>query len=54
MCKKGESSKNTTSRNGARAVNSTGTINISTSSMKRVVLVLSIENSLIVTKVVIK
>ncbi len=36
------------------AVNSTGTIEISTSSMKRVVLVLSIENSVIVTKIVIK
>jgi hypothetical protein len=36
------------------AVNSTGTIEISHSSMKRVVLVLSIENSLIVTKAVIQ
>jgi hypothetical protein len=36
-----------------RAVNSTGTIDISTCSMKRVVLVLSIESSLIVAKIVI-
>jgi hypothetical protein len=36
------------------AVNSTGTININTRSMKRVVLVLSIESSLIVTRIVIK
>ncbi len=37
-----------------RVVNSTGTIKICTSSMKRVVLVLSIESSLIVTRIVIK
>ncbi len=36
------------------AVNSTGTIEISTSRTKRVVLVLSIDNFLIVTKIVIK
>ena len=37
-----------------QAVNSTGTKEISTCSMKRVVLVLSIESSLIVTRIVIK
>jgi hypothetical protein len=36
------------------AVNSTGTIKINTNCMKRLVLVLSIENSLTVTKIIIK
>jgi hypothetical protein len=37
-----------------QAVNSTGTIKISTRSMKRVILVLSIESPLIVTRIIIK
>jgi hypothetical protein len=54
MCAKKEKVVQVLLAEMVQAVNSTGTIKISTHSMKRIVLVLSIESSLIVTRIVIK